>query len=193
LTPSLPYISIDDNFSLNLSLTVLIIDKLGLSSKKSATLDFEKIQILLYLVKNPSKINAILKLAEKKFTPINSQYTYTIESLSTNVDILFDRSKLKYLIKELAARGMLVCEKAKPQDSLKYLLSEQGKEFSKQLQPLEHNNSDEILRPTSPSSPSSPIPYYFSAVTEVIASLSALQSQTNSKLNSYLNATFKRI
>lgn len=190
MNPSLPYISIDDDFSLNFSLTALIIEKLGLTSKKNAALDFEKIQIFLYLVKNPSKINTILKLAEKKFTPINSQYTYTIESLSTNVDILFDRGKLKHLIKELAARGMLICERAKSQDSIKYLLSEQGKEFTKGLQTQEHTNSFNLLNATNTHTTTS---HYFSAAAEVIESLSALQSQTNSKLNSYLNATFKRI
>jgi len=189
LNTSLPYISIDDDFSLNLSLTALIIEKLGLNSKKNAVLDFEKIQIFLYLVKNPSKINTILKIADKKFTPINSQYTFTIESLSTNVDILFDRGKLKHLIKELAARGMLICEKTKSQDSIKYLLSEQGKAFAKGLEIQEHTNPLKILNATSTQTTT---PHYFSAAAEVIASLSALQSQTNSKLNSYLNATFKR-
>ncbi|UZM93523.1 MULTISPECIES: ABC-three component system middle component 4 [Pseudomonas] len=190
MNTSLPYISIDDDFSLNLSLTALIIEKLGLNSKKNAVLDFEKIQIFLYLVKNPSKINIILKLADKKFTPINAQYTFTIESLSTNVDILFDRGKLKHLIKELAARGMLICEKAKSQDSIKYLLSEQGKVFAQGLEIQEHTNPLETLNSTSTQTTTS---HYFSAAAEVIASLSALQSQTNSKLNSYLNAAFKRI
>lgn len=95
MSQSLPYLLIDDDFSLNYSLLALIIYKLGLSPKNNAVLDFEKIQAFMYLAKNPSKINEVLRLAGKKFIPIDSQYTYTIESLSTNVDILFNRSKLK--------------------------------------------------------------------------------------------------
>ncbi|MFJ2492397.1 ABC-three component system middle component 4 [Pseudomonas iridis] len=171
----LPYISIDDDFSLNFSILILLISKLALTSKNTAILDFEKIQIFFYLVKNPAKINSILRLAGKKFAPIDSRYTYTIESLSTNVDILFDRTKLKFLLKELAARGMLACDKGDSNKSVKYLLSDRGDEFAKQLL----LNSDKKSE-------------YFSAAADVINSLSSLQSQTNSKLNSFLNATFKR-
>lgn len=62
----LPYLLIDDDFSLNLSLVVMIIKRHSLSSKKNAVLDFEKLQIFLYLTKNPSKINSMLSLAGKK-------------------------------------------------------------------------------------------------------------------------------
>ncbi|WP_047280129.1 ABC-three component system middle component 4, partial [Pseudomonas lundensis] len=75
MNQALPYLLIDDDFSLNYSLLALIIYKLGLTSKKNAVLDFEKIQVFIYLTKNPSKINEVLRLAGKKFAPINSQYT----------------------------------------------------------------------------------------------------------------------
>lgn len=174
MTQTLPYISIDDDFNLNFSILVLIIHKLALTSQKNAALDIEKMQIFLYLVKNPAKINSVLKLAGKKFIPIDSRYTHTIESLSTNVDILFDRGKIKFLLKELAARGMLACQQQE-KDSIKYLLSEQGKEFAQEL----------LLTPDSK-------PEYFSTISELINSLLPLQSQTNTKLNALLNTTFKR-
>lgn len=175
MNQALPYISIDDDFSLNFSLLAILISKLAITSRSSVVLDFEKIQIFLYLVKNPAKINAVLKLAGKKFTPIDSKYTYTIESLSTNVDILFDRSKLKFLLKELAARGMLACDKGDGNDTVKYLLSEKGVLFADSL----------LLRADNKSE-------YFSDVLRIINSISPLQSQTNTKLNAFLNTTFKR-
>jgi|GEM_PF-1290229 len=189
MSQALPYLLIDDDFTLNYSLVALLLYKLGLSTKKKAVLDFEKLQIFLYLTKNPSKINPILKLAGKDFSPINPQYTYTIESLSTNVDMLFDRSKLKALLKELAARGMLICENQGNDSPLKYLLSERGKIYVESLiSPAAKDSIFDLQK--SPSRADSQC--YFLSVAEVIHSLSTLQAQPNSKLNSYLNALFKR-
>lgn len=184
---ALPYLSIDDDFNLNYSLVVLILHKLSLSTKNNAVLDFEKIQIFLYLTKNPSRINPILNLAGKKNAPIRSQYTYTIESLSTNVDILFDRAKLKYLLRELAARGMLSCVKGTEQEPVKFLLSEKGESFAYSL----IGQYDPAMDFPSLSPLMSEV-NYFSATLEVITSLVALQSQSTNKLHSYLNTLFKR-
>lgn len=190
MTQELPYLIIDDDFSLNYTLVALILYKLALSPKNKAVLDFEKIQIFLYLIKNPSKINMMLSLAGKKSVYMNPQYTFTIESLSTNVDILFKREKLECLVKELAARGMLACEIEPSQGSLKYLLNEKGCEFAEGLV----NNSDRKYADDPTKSNVAPASEkYFSDVLELISSLSALQSQSNSKLNKYLNAIFKGV
>ncbi|AIL60040.1 ABC-three component system middle component 4 [Pseudomonas alkylphenolica] len=188
MNQALPYLLIDDDFSLNYSLLALIIYKLGLSSKKKAVLDFEKIQVFIYLTKNPSKINEVLRLAGKKFAPINSQYTYTIESLSTNVDILFNRSKLKALIKELAARGMLACDYQTDPGSIKYLLSPTGSLF---VENLIDSTSYDTACPSQQPPVSKHNQNYFSSALEVIDSISTLQTQATTKLYSYLNAVFK--
>lgn len=184
---SLPYLLIDDDFSLNFSLVLMIIKRHGLSSKKNAVLDFEKLQIFLYLTKNPSKINSMLSLAGKKNASISSQYTYTIESLSTNVDMLFDRSKLKTLLRELAARGLLACEFDGKDGALKYLLSNNGEVFFQSIY-----NKESITENECEDTCNSITQNYFHASMEVIDSLSALQSQTNSKLNYYLSNIFRR-
>lgn len=189
MNQALPYLLIDDDFSLNYSLIALIIYKLGVSSKKNAILDFEKIQVFTYLTKNPSKINEVLRLVGKKFVPLNSQYTYTIESLSTNVDILFNRSKLKILIRELAARGMLACDNQTDPSSIKYLLSPAGSVF---VESLIDSTSDESVPPSQHPPISKDSQNYFSAALEVIDSLLTLQAQTTTKLYSCLNEVFKR-
>mgnify|MGYP000978771922 CR=1 FL=1 len=188
MSQSLPYVLIDDDFTLNYCLVALILYKLALSPKKIATLDFEKLQIFLYLTKSPSKINSMLNLAGKKFIPINSQYTYTIESLSTNVDILFDRAKLKFLLRHLAARGMLACDKTIDPRSLKYLLTPSGTQFVENLivfpgEDAERSGGSSIANLVSKN--------YFLAALEAIDNLSSLQSQPLSKLNFYLNTIFK--
>lgn len=185
----LPYLSIDDDFFFNYSLLVLILHRLGHSPKNNAVLDFEKLQIFLYLTKNPSKINSVLKMAGKKDAPLGSQYTFTIESLSTNVDILFNRDKLKFLLKELAAHGMLACEKKTDQDSIKYILNKKGEDFADYLVTKSSvSPSGEALQSTSFTYESG----YFLTALEIINSLSAIQSQSVSKLNAYLNKIFKR-
>lgn len=184
----LPYLLIDDDFSLNFTLLTLIIDKMSLSSRNNSVLDFERLQIYLYLVKNPSKINEVLSLAGKPIASINTQYTYTIESLSTNVDMLFEREKLKTLLKELAARGMLACEFDNKSGVLKYLLNDNGKLFIKKV-----SNPLNIIQSNENYSQSLLEQNYFNDSLEVINSLSSLQSQTNSKLNYYLNTIFKGI
>lgn len=189
MNQALPYLLIDDDFSLNYSLLALIIYKLGLSSKKNAVLDFEKIQVFMYLTKNPAKINEVLRLAGKKLAPLNTQYTYTIESLSTNVDMLFNRSKLKTLIRELAARGMLACDNQTDPGSIKYLLSPAGYFFAESLI---GSTSSGAVSPSKQPSISQDSQNYFCSALEVVDSLSTLQSQTATKLYSYLNETFKR-
>ncbi|MFZ3185388.1 MAG: ABC-three component system middle component 4 [Pseudomonas sp.] len=167
MTDHLPFISIDEELSLNLSILIIIILKLSRSSKNNLTLDLSKLQVFMYLIKNPSRINFILLQAGKKYVAISSQQTYTIESQSTNVDILFDRRKIKLLIKKLALYGF-VNAKQQTDNTLKYYLTENGEIFSKTL-----------------------TGNYFNTIHELTQSIEPLQSQTNSKLHSYLNIFFK--
>ncbi|MCY1463102.1 hypothetical protein D9M71_809500 [compost metagenome] len=102
--------------------------------------------------------------------------------------MLFDRAKLKYLLRHLAARGMLACDSASDPRSLKYLLSPSGALFVESLiarpfEDVERSESSFITNPLSGN--------YFLAALEAIESLSPLQSQPLSKLNSYLNIMFK--
>ncbi|MBN3471255.1 hypothetical protein G0D98_22765 [Pseudomonas savastanoi pv. phaseolicola] len=188
MNQSLPYMVIDDNFDLNYGLVALVLYKLGLSPKNNAVLDFERLQIFLYLTKYPSKINRMLQLAGKKYAAINSRYIYTIESLSTNVDVLFDRAKLKHLLRHLAVRGMLACDKTSDPKSVKYSLTPEGVRFAEEL--LKRSDG-EVHAPVDflASPPNSD--NYFSAVLDVIESLAPLQSQSLSKLNAHLNSIFK--
>ncbi|MCZ0927977.1 hypothetical protein L0636_09000 [Halomonas janggokensis] len=187
MTQELPYLIIDDDFSLNYTLVALILYKLGRSPKNKAVLDFEKLQVFLYLLKNPSKINMMLSLAGKKKVYVDKKYTFTIESLSSNVDILFKREKLELLIKELAARGMLACEMESSQGPLKYLLNEKGCDFAESL----FNNYGKNTGESTGSNVAPTSENYFEDILELISSLSTLQSQSNSKMNKHLNAIFK--
>lgn len=190
MSHNLPYLLIDDDFSLNFSIVALVLFKLSHSVKGNAMLDFDKLQIFLYLVKNPSKINPMLALAGKKLSPIKSRYIYTIESLSSNVDVLFDRSKLKFLLKHMAARGMLECDNFTNLKSLKYYLSPVGIRFVEELIDLNSDGTGEAPRGSNDNEYDTS---YFKATLDVAEALTSLQTQPTTKLNSYLNSIFKGI
>lgn len=163
----LPYLYIDDEFDFNTTILLLIIDKLALNSKKNYKLDFNKLQFFMYLVKNPSKINKILDIAGKKCVHIDESQIYTVESLSLNVDILYDRLKVKSLLRELAATGMLSIVNDE-KNGISYELSDKGKELALELKSG-----------------------YFVKVSNYIDNVKSLQSLPSSKLFSILNLYFK--
>jgi len=169
----LPYIPIDEELDLNTAMLAMLLLKLAKNKKGSLTLDLEKIQVFLYLIKNPSRISKILRLADKPGTPLDKTLTYTIESMSSNVDILFNRQKVKILIRRLAALGFLVCEGGANGSNIKYALSDCGYDFASSLA---SESADDK---------------YFSSIIEIISKLRPLQSQPATKLNAWLNTLFK--
>lgn len=172
---TLPFLPVDEELNLNVGLVLIIMMVLGQTSKGKYVLDFEKIQIFLYLVKNPSKISSILSMVSDKYIYIDPQFTHTIESMSSNVDSLFIKDKLKNIIKYLAYLGFLACHRAQGDGYFYYHLNDQGILFVQSL-----ISEDEKQ-----------LGYFFSAY-QLVGHLKLLQSQSNSKLNMFLNSIFKR-
>jgi len=173
LNPILPYIAIDEELELNLVIAMVILSRLSRTSKGRSVLNFERLQCYAYLIKNPIRIGQVLRVAGKKDLALESRYTHTIESLSVNVDILFDRKKLKSLLLKLAGLGFLHCGSSEG-DSLTYELSESGNSFM-----AEFFYSDNSANG------------YASSLVEFSHKISPLNSLSVSKLNSILNITFK--
>ncbi|MDT4861600.1 hypothetical protein FQZ97_962120 [compost metagenome] len=169
----LPYLPIDEELDLNTAILVLLLSKMAQNNRGNLVLDFEKIQIFLYLIKNPSKISKILRLADKPSTPLDKKLTHTIESMSSNVDMLFNRHKVKLLIRRLAALGFLRCEGIAKSNSIRFALSDAGASFA-----------DSLVSETTDKK-------YFSSLIEIISKLGPLQSQPATKLNAWLNTLFK--
>lgn len=164
---NLPYIPIDEEFSLNMAMLCIAISVLSHSKKGTLSLDINKLQIFMYLIKNPSKIDYALAVSGKKVACVEPKLTYTIKSFSSNVDILFDNSKVKFLIKILSLRGLLAAEK-KSDESVKLYLSEKGKEFADSF-------NEGYLKETK----------------RLAEALLPLQVLPASKLNSIINQVFK--
>ncbi|WP_334180671.1 ABC-three component system middle component 4 [Pseudomonas nitroreducens] len=170
---SLPYLPIDEELDLNTAILILLLSKMAKNNRGNLVLDFEKIQVFLYLIKNPSKISRILRVADKPGKPLEKRLTHTIESLSSNVDILFNRHKVKVLIKRVAALGFLKCEGAVKENNIRYALSDAGDQFAASLI---HEASEKN---------------HFSSLEEIISKLTPLQSQSTTKLNAWLNMLLK--
>jgi hypothetical protein len=167
MTNSLPYIFLDNDFNLNLALLILVLDEHGVSARGKNALDFDRLQVFLYLIKNPSKINLVLLAAGKKETTIEALHTYTIESRSSNVDILFKREKTKILIKSAASYGFLAVERL-DDGALMYFLSGDGEKICSELTGA-----------------------HFDSVRRLILALKPLLSVPTSKLFSILSGIFK--
>jgi len=164
---NLPYIPLDEEYSLNMAMLAITISILSHSKKGGLSLDINKLQIFLYLIKNPSKIDSALAVSGKKPACVETQLTYTIKSFSSNVDILFDNSKVKFLIKIMTIRGLLSAKK-KSDESVKLFLSEKGKDFADSL-----------------------TEGYFEEIKRLAKALLPLQALPASKLNSVINQVFK--
>jgi hypothetical protein len=124
----LPYIDADDTLELNSIILLVILSALGKNRNSTPVLNFEKIQCLLYLIKNPSKINDVLLANDRNEIFIESKIIYTIASQSINVDILYSRSKLKTIIKNLALYGFLDVF-SDESNEIQYCASEKGEVF----------------------------------------------------------------
>jgi hypothetical protein len=124
---TLPFIEPDDNIYLNLCITIILLKQLGRTKKGTVKINNERLHIYQYLVKNPIKLNEVLSLLGKNSVLISQQESYSVSSISTNVDPLFDRESLKALITILVAKKFVNVE-YKKKEGFFYTLSSLGDE-----------------------------------------------------------------
>lgn len=165
----LPYIDIDNSLEFNVYNLLIILSILGKNRNNRPVLTFEKIQCLFYLIKNPSKINNALILNKKSLINVDSKLLYTIDSQSVNVDILYSREKLKFIIKWLAKNKYL--EVAKDDDNIIYYYSSP--------------KADDWVREISDG--------YFRRIVKLSESIKPLASQSQGKLIKSINDILKRV
>lgn len=170
----LPFISIDAGLYFNLTTLMVILSRLSVNSKGRYILDFERLQYFLYLVKNPARIEPVLMLSGKKIPSFDSRHVHTLESMSSNVDILFQNDKLKFLIAKLASVGFLGT--VAPVDGNRtYYLSEDGEIFLQSLIEADHEAEGYML-----------------SLIKFSNAISGLQSLPLTKLSSIISQVFRR-
>lgn len=103
----LPYIEPDHDIHLNLLMVLTIIHLLGVTSRGALKINNERLHVFLYLLKNPVKLNSVLNILGKGNILLDEQRTFSVSSISSNVDSLFDRPALKSLISILIAKKLI--------------------------------------------------------------------------------------
>lgn len=164
----LPYIQPERELHYNLGILLLILGSLAQTSRNKKVLTIDKIQSFYFLVTKPAFLNKVLMLANKRQIVIDDVDYYTVDTLSVNVDELFDRDRLLTMIKILSSKKYLSSEYSNSEGFL-FDLTDAGKSIANNLESG-----------------------YFRKIKLFIEQLSSLQSQSPSKLNGYINTVLKQ-
>ena len=164
----LPYIQPERELHYNLGILILILKNLARTKRNKKVLTIDKIQSFYFLVTRPAFLNNVLRLADKRQIHIDDVDYYTVDTLSVNVDELFDRDRLLMMIKILSSKNYLFSEYSNTEGFL-FDLTDIGKSIADKL--------DEG---------------YFRKIQLFIEQLSLLQSQSPTKLNGYINTVLKQ-
>lgn len=164
----LPYIQPDRELHYNLGILLLILGSLAQTSRSKKVLTIDKLQSFYFLVTKPAFLNKVLMLANKRQIAIDDVDYYTVDTISVNVDELFDRERLLIMIKILSSKNYLSAEYSSSEGFL-FDLTSAGKLIARKLEDG-----------------------YFRKIKLFIEQLSSLQSQSPSKLNGYINTVLKQ-
>lgn len=164
----LPYIQPDRELHYNLGILLLILARLAQTSRGKKVLTIDKIQSFYFLATKPAFLSKVLMLANKHQNAIDDVDYFTVDTLSVNVDELFDRERLLIMIKILSFKEYLVSEYSNSEGFL-FDLTGAGKLTASKLEGG-----------------------YFRKIKQFIEQLSSLQSQSPGKLNGYINTVLKQ-
>jgi hypothetical protein len=107
---TLPFLIPDENIHLNLCIIIILLNQLGRTKKGIPKINNERLHIYQFLVKNPVKLNQFLSILGQNSALISHQESYSVASISANVDPLFDRESLKALMTILIANNLVEVE-----------------------------------------------------------------------------------
>lgn len=164
----LPYIQPERDLHYNLGVLLLILHNLSQTKRHKKVLTIDKVQTFYFLITRPVFLNKVLRLAGKDQISIDETDYYTVDTLSVNVDELFDRTRLLAMIKILSYKNYLSVAYSSKEGFL-FDLSEIGK-----------SRADQVSEG------------YFCKIKLFIEKLSLLQSQSPAKLNGYVNTVLKQ-
>lgn len=164
---NLPYRIPDRELGLNLALMLMILKYLGKSKRGKLLVNNDKAQAFLYLIKNPVYLNRVLQLFNQPMVELSYTESFSITSISPDLDPLFDRSTLKALLVILSSKKLIEI-KYRNKDGFFYYLSEAGEQIASDL----HGS-------------------YFDAILKYIRCLEKVQAESATKLNNAINTVLK--
>ncbi|WP_432432334.1 ABC-three component system middle component 4 [Janthinobacterium lividum] len=163
----IPYLNPDQDVNINTGLLILIIFFLGKSARDIALLNNDRLLIFLYLLKNPIILDNVLEQVGRREISLTNVELYSINSISINLDPLFDREWLKSLLMRLSAMGYLAITYRKT-DGFMYLLTDSGREVAENI-----------------SGP------YFDRIKIYLKNLEMIKSESTTNINRLINNIFR--
>lgn len=119
----------DNDLHLNLAIIMVIVRFLSETKRGTQKLNNDRLHVYHFLVKNPVKLNHVMVNLGKENVLLSQQNSYSVASISANVDPLFDRESLKSLLTLLISKKLLEVKYTKA-DGFIYILTERGKELT---------------------------------------------------------------
>lgn len=165
---NLPYLRPEKDYYYNIGILLIIVGNLARTKRSKLVLSIDKLQTFYFLVTRPVFLNKVLSLAGKNQFSLPHSDFFTVDTISPNVDELFNREKIKSLLKSISARGFLAVSFSEKEGFL-FELNDLGRAK------LKHLSGG-----------------YFDKINSFVASLANLQSESASKLNSYINTILKQ-
>jgi hypothetical protein len=162
-----PYLTPDNDVDLNVALLLLIISTLEKSKNGKLLLTKEKILIFMYLIKNPVMLDRLLVQLKDTSLELSEAEFYSINSISINLDPLFDYQWIKSLIKICAIKNLISANYRKDEGFL-YSLTVEGSELASRL---EGN--------------------YFDGIKKYLKKIEVIKSESTTNLNRLLNDIFQ--
>ncbi|MDC5819641.1 hypothetical protein OPW19_07360 [Vibrio europaeus] len=128
----LPFIEPDDDIYLNISVVLIVLYYLGATKRGSLKINNERVHLYDYLVRNPQKLGKLMNLLGKG-NFISGRDDYSVSSISYNLDPLFDRDRMKYILTVLAQKK-LINVSYKNKEGFFYTLTDSGVKIVEDLE-----------------------------------------------------------
>lgn len=106
----LPFVIPEDDLELNLLLVLLTVYHLCKTSSGKNILSIERLNIYVYLIKNPHILHRVLIRLSKKSFLLKSYEVLSFKADNNGSDILYNSKVLKYYIQMLMANNMIKME-----------------------------------------------------------------------------------
>lgn len=166
-TNILPFFDPTKDIDLNVGILLILLNSLARTNRGTLLINNEKLHAYFYLVRNPVLLDRLLVQLGRTGVPLDEAELYSVNSISINLDPLFDSSWIKTLIGFAASKNLIAVEYRKS-DGFMYYLTDAGVSITKQLEGE-----------------------YFSLVEKYVRGIHQIKSLRTSELTKSLNNLFR--
>ena len=151
-----------------MGVAIIVADILSITKRGKLTLSADKLQIYMYLAKNPIVLNRVLRFHGLETISLKNEDSFSFYSLSANVDSLFDRKLTKIILNTLLEKEM-ISTLYKNKDNFYFKLTDYGENIAREL-----------------NSP------YFHEIRYITDRMKVLQSHSEAQLNTAIYQSIKQ-